>query len=39
MATLPAPCHSLFENEHPWRVELSTELEGLFERVRQGVAN
>src|SRR5580693_2870263 len=39
MAKLPAPCHSLFESEHPWRVELSTELESLFERVRQGVAN
>jgi len=39
MVKLPAPCHSLFESEHPWRVELSTELECLFERVRKGVAN
>jgi nicotinate phosphoribosyltransferase len=39
MAKLPAPCHSLFESEHPWRVHLSTELECLFERVRKGVAN
>ncbi len=39
MAKLPGPCHSLFEGEHAWRVELSTELECLFEKVRKGVAN
>jgi len=35
MALLPAPCHSLFE-AHAWRVELSSELQRLDERVRQG---
>lgn len=39
MAKLPAPCLSLFEGEHAWKVELSTELECLFERVKKGVAN
>jgi nicotinate phosphoribosyltransferase len=39
MAKLPGPCHSLFEGAHTWKVELSTELECLFERVRKGVAN
>jgi nicotinate phosphoribosyltransferase len=39
LAKLPAPCHSLFEGEHAWHVELSTELECLFEKVRKGVAN
>ena len=38
LAKLPAPCHSLFEGEDAWRVDLSPELEGLFERVRSGVA-
>jgi nicotinate phosphoribosyltransferase len=33
MATLPAPCHSLFES-HAWRVELSSELRSLTERVQ-----
>jgi nicotinate phosphoribosyltransferase len=35
LATLPAPCHSLFES-HAWRVELSSELKSLTERVQQG---
>jgi hypothetical protein len=39
MAKLPGPCHSLFEGEHAWPVELSAELECLFERVRKGIAN
>lgn len=39
MAKLPAPCLSLFEGGHPWRVELSAELESLYERVSKGVAN
>ena len=38
LARLPAPCHSLFEGEDAWRVELSPELEALNERVRTGVA-
>ncbi len=38
LARLPAPCHSLFEGEDAWRVDLSPELKGLYERVRQGVA-
>jgi nicotinate phosphoribosyltransferase len=38
MAKLPSPCHSLFEGEHAWRVDISPELECLFERVRGGVA-
>lgn len=37
MALLPAPCHSLFES-HAWRVELSSELTSLTERVRSGAA-
>ena len=35
LAALPAPCHSLFES-HAWRVELSSELRSLTERVREG---
>jgi nicotinate phosphoribosyltransferase len=38
MAKLPGPCHSLFEGEHAWPVDLSPELECLFEKVRGGVA-
>ena len=38
LARLPTPCHSLFEGEDAWRVELSPELECLYERVRKGVA-
>ncbi|MBV8845134.1 MAG: nicotinate phosphoribosyltransferase [Bryobacterales bacterium] len=34
LAMLPAPCHSLFES-HAWRVELSSELKSLTERVQQ----
>jgi nicotinate phosphoribosyltransferase len=36
LARLPAPCHSLFEGEHCWRVEISAELECLAEHVRTG---
>jgi nicotinate phosphoribosyltransferase len=38
LAKLPGPCHSLFEREQCWRVDLSVELECLFERVRKGVS-
>ncbi len=38
LAKLPTPCHSLFEGEDAWRVEVSLELESLYERVRKGVA-
>lgn len=38
IAKLPGPCHSLFERDHPWRVDLSMELECLYEKVRKGVA-
>lgn len=38
LARLPAPCHSLFEGEACWRVEISAELECLAARVRTGVA-
>lgn len=34
LARLPAPCHSLFETPHSWRVDISRELESLSERVR-----
>ncbi len=34
LAKLPSPCHSLFET-HGWRVELSSELEALHERVKR----
>lgn len=34
LAKLPSPCHSLFES-HAWRVELSSELETLHERVKR----
>jgi nicotinate phosphoribosyltransferase len=35
---LPSPSRSLFEGEGAWHVELSPELECLYERVRKGVA-
>jgi nicotinate phosphoribosyltransferase len=38
MSRLPAKCLSLFEGEDAWRVELSAELECLYERVRSGVS-
>lgn len=38
LTRLPGPCHSLFSHEGCWRVEISTELECLSERVRKGVA-
>jgi nicotinate phosphoribosyltransferase len=38
LARLPAPCHSLFEGEPCWRVDISAELECLAARVRTGVA-
>jgi nicotinate phosphoribosyltransferase len=38
LARLPAPCHSLFKSVDAWRVDLSPELECLYERVRGGVA-
>ena len=37
LARLPAPCHSLFERPGCWRVDLSPELEGLYEKVRKGI--
>ncbi len=38
LAQLPAPCHSLFESPNAWRVNVSPELERLYERVSKGVA-
>jgi len=38
LARLPGPCHSLFEGENAWRVDISAELENLYERVRTRVA-
>jgi nicotinate phosphoribosyltransferase len=38
LARLPAACMSLFENPGAWRVDVSTELECLYEQVRRGVA-
>jgi nicotinate phosphoribosyltransferase len=35
MARLPAPCHSLFQVENAWRVELSPALKELDESVRK----
>ena len=37
LARLPAPITSLFEGKDGWRVELSAELRGLYDRVRAGV--
>jgi hypothetical protein len=38
LASLPASCQSLFERPDAWRVDLSPELEGLWENVRKGIA-
>lgn len=38
LARLPAACLSLFETHNCWNVEISMELECLYERVRQGIA-
>jgi nicotinate phosphoribosyltransferase len=38
LAKLPAACHSLFERPDAWRVDLSPELEALYENVRKGIA-
>ncbi len=38
LSRLPAPCHSLFERPDAWRVDLSPELEDLYEKVRKGIA-
>jgi len=38
LAKLPPRCLSLFERPDAWRVDLSPELEGLYEKVRKGVA-
>jgi nicotinate phosphoribosyltransferase len=38
LSRLPAACHSLFERPDAWRVDLSPELEGLYEKVRKGIA-
>jgi hypothetical protein len=35
LARLPAPCHSLFQVEDAWRVELSPALKELDESVRK----
>ena len=38
LAQLPSACQSLFPGRECWRVEVSAELECLYERVRKGVA-
>jgi len=38
LARLPAACQSLFERPEAWRVDLSPELESLYEKVRKGIA-
>jgi nicotinate phosphoribosyltransferase len=38
MSRLPPRCHSLLESHDAWKVELSPELDCLFERVRKGVS-
>jgi nicotinate phosphoribosyltransferase len=38
LARLPGPCHSLFETDLTWRVDISAELECLYEQVRMGIA-
>ncbi len=38
IAALPAPCHSLYDHEVPYRVEYSADLMALAERVRLGLA-
>jgi nicotinate phosphoribosyltransferase len=37
LSRLPAACHSLFERPDAWRVDLSPELEDLYEKVRKGI--
>jgi nicotinate phosphoribosyltransferase len=39
LARLPAPCMSLFESKNAWPVEVSAELECLYERVRKGIGH
>jgi nicotinate phosphoribosyltransferase len=38
LSRLPAACHSLFERPGAWPVDLSPELEALYEKVRKGIA-
>ncbi len=38
IGALPAPCHSLYDHEDPYRVEYSKDLMALAERVRLGLA-
>jgi nicotinate phosphoribosyltransferase len=38
LARLPAACQSLFEPHNGWNVQISMELECLYERVKKGVA-
>jgi nicotinate phosphoribosyltransferase len=38
LARLPAACVSVFEGQDAWRVDLSTELTGLYDRIRIGAA-
>jgi nicotinate phosphoribosyltransferase len=38
LSRLPARCHNLIDGQDAWKVELSPELDCLFERVRKGVA-
>jgi nicotinate phosphoribosyltransferase len=37
LARLPAPCHSLFQAQSCWRVEISPELQSLADRARLGM--
>ena len=37
LARLPGPCHSLFERKDAWRVEVSAELQALYQEVRKGI--
>jgi len=37
LSRLPAACQSLFERPEAWRVDLSPELERLYEKVRKGI--
>ena len=38
LAKLPAACQSLFETHDGWNVQISMELECLFDKVRKGIA-
>ncbi len=38
LSRLPAACHSLFERPDAWPVDLSPDLQRLFEKVRKGIA-